>query len=76
MRTQLSFFNNENQNEKFYVYILINSLNNEIFYVGKGSGNRKDQHTIGIQKIIENQKGKITEFKKIRDKKNIIIITK
>ena len=74
MRTQLSFFNNEN--EKFYVYILINSLNNEIFYVGKGSGNRKDQHIIEIQKIIENQKGKITEFKKIRDKKNIIIITK
>jgi len=76
MRTQLSFFNNENQNEKFYVYILINSLNNEIFYVGKGSGNRKDQYIIEIQKIIENQKGKITEFKKIRDKKNIIIITK
>ena len=56
MRNQLSFFTNENQNDKFYVYILINSLNNEIFYVGKGSGNRKDQHIIETHKIFKQSK--------------------
>lgn len=28
----------------YYVYFLINPINNQIFYVGKGKGNRKDQH--------------------------------
>jgi hypothetical protein len=69
MNNQLSFFNNKSHNEKYYVYILVNSLNNDIFYVGKGSGNRRDQHLIEFQKIIENQNIEITNFKEIRDKR-------
>jgi len=44
-------------------------LNTEIFYVGKGSKNRKDQHLIEFQKIINSQQGKITSFKEIKDKR-------
>jgi len=28
----------------FYTYVLINSLDNKVFYVGKGSGKRADKH--------------------------------
>lgn len=29
---------------RYYVYVLINSLDNKIFYVGKGTGDRVDRH--------------------------------
>lgn len=54
MNDQLKLFDNQenhDSNEKsdengqsFYVYCLINSLNNSIIYVGKGKGNRSKQH--------------------------------
>jgi len=31
-------------NKKFYVYYLISSNDNNVFYVGKGSGDRMYQH--------------------------------
>jgi hypothetical protein len=33
-----------NQMNKFYVYYLIDPRNNNIFWVGKGSGNRMTKH--------------------------------
>jgi hypothetical protein len=29
------------ENLKFYVYLLIDPINDEVFYVGKGTGNRE-----------------------------------
>ena len=49
---------------EYYVYLLIDPRNNEIFYVGKGKGNRINQHCLGAL----NQKTKETDkIKKIRN---------
>jgi hypothetical protein len=42
---------------KYYVYLLINPINNQIFYVGKGHGNRINQHLFGAN---------VTELDEIR----------
>ena len=45
----------------YYVYLLIDPRNNKVFYVGKGKGNRINQHLLGAlnEKTIENSKIKI-----------------
>lgn len=42
-------------NKKFYVYYLISTNDNNIFYVGKGSGNRMHQH---VKIATNNRKNK------------------
>ena len=72
MSLQLSIFNgNEDKkfNEDYYVYILINSLNNEIIYVGKGKGNRINQHILEFYEITKYQHSKITSLREVRDKR-------
>ena len=51
----------------YYVYLLIDPRNNKIFYVGKGKGNRINQHLLGALDTKTNETDKI---KKIREIKN------
>jgi|TARA_B110001450_G_scaffold254205_1_gene279112 hypothetical protein len=66
---QTSLFENINTKKKYYVYILINNIYNEIFYVGKGSNNRLDQHSNNFDSMIKNQDNKAHFFKDIKDKR-------
>lgn len=43
---------------KYYVYLLINPLDNSIFYIGKGKNKRAEDH------LKENKSGKISNAKK------------
>lgn len=53
-------FNSISQNyygSKYYVYLLINSLDNKVFYIGKGKGKRAEHHLKEYrQKRIVNSK--------------------
>lgn len=51
--------------ERYYVYFLINPLNNNIFYIGKGKGNRKDQHLQEHKKQRFNNSAKHSEISEI-----------
>ena len=42
----------------FYVYLLINPINNTIFYIGKGKNKRAEDH------LKENKNGRISNAKK------------
>jgi len=62
---------------KYYVYILIDPRNGEIFYVGKGKGNRINDHIKGffIEKKKETEKNrKIEEIIKSGNKVKQIVI--
>lgn len=49
--------------KKYYVYHLINPINNEVFYVGKGSGDRCNNHEKQVlrnpEKYGKSSKGKV-----------------
>lgn len=49
-----------NYGDKYYVYLLINPITNEIFYIGKGKGKRAEDH------LKENKKGIISNVNKHR----------
>ena len=51
----------------YYVYLLINPRNDKVFYVGKGKGNRINQHLLGA--LDEKNKEKDT-IKRIREIQN------
>jgi hypothetical protein len=48
----------------YYVYLLIDPRNNKVFYVGKGKGNRINQHLLGA---LDNKTNETEKIKKIRD---------
>ena len=64
------------QNLKFYVYLLVNPINEEPFYVGKGKGNRIFDH-IECALEEENESDKLNEIREIKGKghkvKHVII---
>ena len=64
------------QNLKFYVYLLVNPINEEPFYVGKGKGNRIFDH-IECELEEENESDKLNEIREIKGKglkvKHVII---
>lgn len=60
----------------YYVYFLINPINNQIFYIGKGKKNRAAQHLKDVLKQQENNVFKRNEIEKIlkQNKKPLIKI--
>ena len=52
----------------YYVYLLIDPRNNEVFYVGKGKGNRINQHLLGA---LDDKTNETEKIKKIREIQNI-----
>lgn len=51
----------------YYVYLLIDPRNNKIFYVGKGKGNRINQHLLGT---LNDKTHETEKIKKIREIQN------
>lgn len=52
---------------EYYVYLLIDPRNDKVFYVGKGKGNRINQHLLGA---LDNKINETEKIKKIRDIQN------
>ena len=52
-----------------YVYLLIDPRNNKIFYVGKGKGNRINQHLLGALDDNTKETEKIKRIKEIQNAK-------
>lgn len=53
----------------YYVYLLIDPRNNKIFYVGKGKGNRINQHLLGALDDNTNETEKIKRIREIQNAK-------
>jgi len=51
----------------YYVYLLIDPRNNKIFYVGKGKGNRINQHLLGALDDKTNETEKIKTIREIQN---------
>jgi hypothetical protein len=51
--------------KKYYVYLLINPLNKKIFYIGKGKGDRVNNHQKEVEKNIINNGKKFEYIKEI-----------
>ena len=49
----------------FYVYALIDSRNNQVFYIGKGIGNRVFSHEIESEKSPKSEKAKLKRIQEI-----------
>lgn len=49
----------------FYVYALIDPRNNQVFYIGKGTGNRVFSHEIESGKSPESEKNKLQKIREI-----------
>lgn len=58
----------------FYVYFLIDPLDDKIFYVGKGKGNRAKAHEIEAKKNTFNNASKIKKIRSIWDQNNDVKI--
>ncbi len=50
----------------YYVYLLIDPRNNKVFYVGKGVGNRINQHLLGALDLKTKESDKINTIRDIR----------
>lgn len=50
----------------YYVYVLIDPRDNKIFYVGKGKGNRINQHLIGALDELTSETDKIKKIREIQ----------
>ncbi|GAB1056481.1 MAG: hypothetical protein WAqPseu_34840 [Shewanella algae] len=65
---------NDNSNLKpFYVYELVDSRNNEVFYVGKGVGQRGNQHELEARGA-ENSSDKIKKINDIKQSGGEVIV--
>lgn len=51
----------------YYVYLLIDPRNGKIFYVGKGKGNRINQHLSGVLNDETNETEKIKKIREIQN---------
>ena len=51
----------------YYVYLLIDPRDNKVFYVGKGKGNRINQHLLGA---LDDKTNETEKIKKIREIQN------
>ena len=72
MTNQLSIFDDEQiikNSNVYYVYILLNSLSNEIIYVGKGRGNRMNEHLTEFYDITNFNVSEKISFREIKSKK-------
>src|SRR3990167_644699 len=62
---------------EYYVYLLKDPINNEVFYVGKGKGNRINSHSLEALVVGENKSTKIQRIKSItathRDIKLVVL---
>jgi len=52
---------------KYYVYLLVDPGNNKVFYVGKGHGNRINQHLLGA---LDEKTEETEKIKRIREIQN------
>lgn len=50
-----------------YVYLLINPRNDKVFYVGKGKGNRINQHLLGVLDKKNKEKNTIKRIREIQN---------
>lgn len=50
----------------FYVYALIDPRNNQVFYIGKGTGNRVFSHEIESGKSQKSEKAKLQKIREIK----------
>lgn len=57
-------------NDKFYVYILRDSGNGEVFYVGKGKGNRIFSHETEAKSALQTDKEKLSRIHEIEKRGN------
>jgi len=55
-------------NNIYYVYGLVDPRNNEVFYIGKGKGNRSEQHFKEEYTETKGNRGKINRIKDIQSK--------
>jgi len=60
--------------KKYYVYELINSLDDEVFYVGKGQGDRAHQHEIDAASENGQETEKSRKIKTINESKGEVIV--
>jgi hypothetical protein len=51
----------------YYVYALIDPRNNQVFYIGKGTGNRIFFHEVQSGKSPDSEKGKLREIREIEE---------
>lgn len=51
----------------YYIYLLIDPENNKVFYVGKGKGNRINQHLLGALNNKTHETEKIKKIRKIQN---------
>lgn len=51
----------------YYVYILIDPRDNSVFYVGKGKGNRVNQHLLGALDENSEETDKIRRIREIQN---------
>jgi hypothetical protein len=57
----------------YYVYVLIDPIDSEVFYVGKGKGRRLEQHKKSVDNGIERNKEKEERIKKIQLRKEEVL---
>lgn len=61
----MKFSENTQAKLQYYIYCLVNPLNHQIFYIGKGINNRVFDHEIEAEKNINKEHEKIQEIKNI-----------
>lgn len=62
------------EEKRFYVYTLSDGRTGEVFYVGKGTGNRADHHTRSYVLKRGKNKHKINKIKKIRREGGKVVV--
>ncbi|MCQ2772933.1 MAG: hypothetical protein MJ238_06675 [Bacilli bacterium] len=57
----------EEGDKKYYVYALVDGEKNEVFYIGKGEGNRVFSHQIEAGKDLNSEREKLKRINKIEE---------
>lgn len=65
--TRNAFVSRVTEQLEFYVYLLIDPRNNQVFYVGKGTGNRCFEHLVEARKTNGDTAGEYAKLARIRE---------